>query len=63
MCTALDVAAQRLAFAKILSDRLGGGSRVAGETPALLDMAESVGRKVEVPPSSIVAVLSMRVWT
>lgn len=61
--TDLQVAAQRLAFSKILSERLGGSSQLAEEIPALLDLAGAAGEKVEAAPSSIVAVLSMRVWT
>jgi hypothetical protein len=58
----LQTAAQRLAFGKVLSERLGGSSQLA-EIPALLDLVGAVGEKIVTAPSSIVAVLSMRVWT
>jgi hypothetical protein len=58
---ALGAAECRLAFAKLLSDRLGEQS---GFVVGLgLDLVEAVGTRVERPPRTIVAVLSMRVWT
>ena len=61
---ALGAAECRLAFAKMLSDRLGEESGlVVGLDSGLLDLVEAVGTRVQRPPRTLVAVLSMRVWT
>ena len=59
---ALSAAECRLAFAKLLSERLGAESAI-GQTSGMVDLAGAVGAGVERPPRTIVAVLSMRVWT